>query len=833
VRWFRPVLCFLPPFFHGKAPNCSMGISFRELANNVSNLKGYGTKGSNTQRPICLSGGVWSQSDRKNNSNGISVDNSLMNSMLSGGIGENRANLIGAMALFLAALVFFLHLSAPGLTADDSGEFTVCSLLLGNGHAPGYPLHYLLGRLALLIPLGAPAFRLTLLSAGAGALAVWGVWALSRETARICGFTGRSLALTGLISALGFGFLPSALEQVTRPEKYSLFIALFVWSLVYLARWHRLKEKTPPWKFFLLCGLSASSHYLAGVLLVPLAFAVIQRRQVRTILLAVFLCLLPFSLRLLYPPIRSAGSSRLDVGLPQTISALTRYLGVASYADRFDHSSVAGGRMARIKEHSRSLVREAGPLLGAGIPGGVLLFASSPVMAGIGAGIAAVTVALVETRTDLPLVYNQPVIILFCVLAGLSCGWLAKRSWVGIVAGILLLGSMGARLPTGLNASRDYTVPDLSRAMASELPHGAVVVAHDDGWLFPLWHILAVDEVRTDLAVVTALFESPAGLGPCGWREPIEKESHRYGSGVAILWSLARHFPAGVFADPLEVPLPSTGWIRHGLFVRITRPGKAGLPEKGARFSWRDWQGPGMTRENALRERVERVRAGRILEELVGRTAAELVEQGMRHLNGMKPASAARSFDSALKLDRDCVAAWNGRGLLAFMEERFSDALVAYREAIRLSPGDSQAQEGVVNAALARAASTRISGLESRMERNPHDFVLLCDLGSAYFRIGRYRSAERLIRLALDIKPGYARGWDNLGSLQASQGEARGALRSYVRAVSCDSGFSSAMVNAATVCLWLGERKSARSWLERARQAGSRDPRLPGLLKAL
>ena len=87
------------------------------------------------------------------------------------------------VALALGLLIFALYVAtlAPTALRSDSGEFHVMPWVLGVAHAPGYPLLTLLGRLAMLLPIGDPAYRINLLDAAASAATVALVYLLVRE----------------------------------------------------------------------------------------------------------------------------------------------------------------------------------------------------------------------------------------------------------------------------------------------------------------------------------------------------------------------------------------------------------------------------------------------------------------------------------------------------------------------------------------------------------------------------------------------------------------------------------------------------------------------------
>src|SRR5689334_15930155 len=90
------------------------------------------------------------------------------------------------LGLGLTALLFYSRTLAPGLGGTmDSAEFQQAATRLALVHATGYPLYLLLARGAIaLIPFGAPAFRVTLLSALFGAATVALLYGLVRLVTR-------------------------------------------------------------------------------------------------------------------------------------------------------------------------------------------------------------------------------------------------------------------------------------------------------------------------------------------------------------------------------------------------------------------------------------------------------------------------------------------------------------------------------------------------------------------------------------------------------------------------------------------------------------------------
>ncbi|MCA9678825.1 MAG: DUF2723 domain-containing protein, partial [Myxococcales bacterium] len=78
----------------------------------------------------------------------------------------------GPRVTALAAFVLFAVLAPPGPAWLDAGELGTAGVGLGVPHASGYPLWCVLAKVASLLPLGELAWRIHLLSALTGALAV-------------------------------------------------------------------------------------------------------------------------------------------------------------------------------------------------------------------------------------------------------------------------------------------------------------------------------------------------------------------------------------------------------------------------------------------------------------------------------------------------------------------------------------------------------------------------------------------------------------------------------------------------------------------------------------
>src|SRR5688572_19823819 len=118
---------------------------------------------------------------------------------------------------------------------EDSGDLLVACATLGIPHPTGYPLYTVLGRVASLVPIGSIAYRINLVSALAGAAAVYFLarWILELAPRAL----GPSAAVFGaVVGSLLYAFSRGAWSQSVLAEVYTLNVALLGASLWSLAR---------------------------------------------------------------------------------------------------------------------------------------------------------------------------------------------------------------------------------------------------------------------------------------------------------------------------------------------------------------------------------------------------------------------------------------------------------------------------------------------------------------------------------------------------------------------------------------------------------------------
>ncbi|HEX7587170.1 MAG TPA: DUF2723 domain-containing protein, partial [Anaerolineae bacterium] len=195
-----------------------------------------------------------------------------------------RRDLLVSAALFLLSFTLYLRTLAPTVAFlfDDTLEFQYVVPRLGILHQTGYPLYSLLGKLfTLLVPLNDPAFRLNLLSAVSGSLAVAMVYLVARHITAY-----RFAALIGALTfALGQTFWSQAVIAETYTTQMLIVAVLFYLTLVWREELQRGETDAARRRFCMLAftmGLGLTHHRL--ILLLYPAIAIYVLLVDRTIL---------------------------------------------------------------------------------------------------------------------------------------------------------------------------------------------------------------------------------------------------------------------------------------------------------------------------------------------------------------------------------------------------------------------------------------------------------------------------------------------------------------------------------------------------------------------
>lgn len=612
---------------------------------------------------------------------------------------------------FLASFLVFLLSASPSISFEDSGELVMAASGLGVTHPPGYPWWTMLARLWMTLPVGDPAFRVNLMSATWGAIAVTAVFSLARRLAVVAGTTGWRSSAAPWVAASAFMSSRTLWWQAGIAEKYTMSVALMLIAVYAIAgAWaaHRRSDARSAGRHAMLgaflSGL-ALSHHLHGLYLGPLMATLLWslhdglagwRRPgvLRRLALCVFLAAAPTLAKSLALPIRASADPAMNWGMPDTVQRLHWYLSARQY--RFIMGSNRGviDVARRTGRHAAVLpVEEFGPVVALAAPGLLLLRASGP---GWLAGCALV----LGTNLFFGVYYNTPEIeryyllsyALLAALVGLGFARIPAATTAG--RAVIAVSAFALLVPWGINGRhspryRHHLAWDFAVNQLGPLPRGAILICEGDDQAFPMFYAQSVAGYRRDVFILPMPFACwepsyrslvarhpvihwPPFVANPGQHLPRILLANRerasfYTPGCSGEGSASHLVPRGVvfaaFADPAAAAV-----------ARSAHPRPPALRLRGA------------VTAPAYRDAVT-VRAVRNYGFAFAYAGAQALEHG-------DVSGAGRLLGTALRLPmepRARAAALTHRGMAFSSEVRFAEAEPLLREALALDPEFSPA----------------------------------------------------------------------------------------------------------------------------------------------
>ena len=245
----------------------------------------------------------------------------------------SRRSKLWLLALLVLPVAYGLTL-ARSVVFGDPTEYTFVAHVLGIAHPPGYAFYTLLGKLfQTLVPLGAVAARMHLLSAVVATVAALFVYGTVRAASRLL-FSGRRTpfdvaAAAAVFAALTFGLAADVWQHAIHANPHIVTAAFLAANLFLLTRWAAGGAADRRWlfAFSLSAGLGVTHHPLT-VIAFPAyaAFILLARpgivREWRT-WLGMVACAALGLLVWLYFPLRSAMAPPFG---PETMTTLSGFL---------------------------------------------------------------------------------------------------------------------------------------------------------------------------------------------------------------------------------------------------------------------------------------------------------------------------------------------------------------------------------------------------------------------------------------------------------------------------------------------------------------------------
>lgn len=426
-----------------------------------------------------------------------------------------------ALALAAAILGVYLRTLCPTLYWGDCGELATVVATLGIPHPTGYPLYCLLGKAwTLLLPVGSLVWRLNVLSAVFGALAVACCYGFARAAA-----LPRPLALTagGLLA-----FSSTFWQQALITETYTL-AAFFTCLLLFLAaRWRARGCRPGDLRLLALAyGFALTSHqtntlflpgFVAFVLWSAPALRRWKDRAVRKEWARAFaLGALPL-LTYLYLPLRARTHPAYNWGDPETLHSFYYHVTGRLFAPLMFHQKPEF-MLDRLRTWGQNLPMEFSWLLVAAAALGLALFWRRVAERPLALLLTWVFVADIGFVVNYAIyngyIYFIPayVVLSICAGRGLLGLWhaLEPRLEPGRRPAFAALGAacVVALVPVQAAGHRsvslrgNWTCEDYGRNLLASVPlHGLLIENGDDTAACAVTYLQVVEGCRPDVVLV-------------------------------------------------------------------------------------------------------------------------------------------------------------------------------------------------------------------------------------------------------------------------------------------------------------------------------------------
>ena len=355
------------------------------------------------------------------------------------------AVLIGMLALVAYGLTL-----SPGLLGGDAGEMQLVPPLLSLAHPTGYPLQTLLGKAWVeLFRVGSVAFRLNLLSAIAGAVAVSLLFLTGLQLTR-------SIVSAG-IAALAFGASNIYWSQAISADKYALTGTLTAAVLLAFASWLQHKSINRLWVSAFVFGLSLT-HHRSLIVFGPLlglywAGWLWRSRRQLNLVWAGLGALVAFGLPLLLYAYLPVGQSRsATLGLPPNLwhpHSLADWWVYLSDAQFVSAVRPEANLIGNLTTYAATLLAQFGGL-------------------GLAMGVAGLLSQIIQRKTIWPFLLMG-----FVAQVVLTSGYQVFRNWVFFIPSLVLfsiwIGEGVAAVACGLPRLVSHPRPRIKQAMVASV----------------------------------------------------------------------------------------------------------------------------------------------------------------------------------------------------------------------------------------------------------------------------------------------------------------------------------------------------------------------------
>ena len=150
-------------------------------------------------------------------------------------------------------------------------------------------------------------------------------------------------------------------------------------------------------------------------------------------------------------------------------------------------------------------------------------------------------------------------------------------------------------------------------------------------------------------------------------------------------------------------------------------------------------------------------------------------------------------------------------------EERWEEAMAAYREAIGINPQYVEALANLGNVyRRQRQWADAITTLQQALQLKPQSADLHNTLGVTYKEHGEIETALKHYQQALKLSPQHAEALNNMGVVLQDQGKLANAAEAFQQALTLKPGYANAHYHLGLVRLWQGKEEEALGCFHRS-----------------
>jgi tetratricopeptide (TPR) repeat protein len=148
-----------------------------------------------------------------------------------------------------------------------------------------------------------------------------------------------------------------------------------------------------------------------------------------------------------------------------------------------------------------------------------------------------------------------------------------------------------------------------------------------------------------------------------------------------------------------------------------------------------------------------------------------------------RPAEELRYREAALDLAPSDAGLWRDLGIARKRSGLPREAVAAFREALRLDPGDRAAAGLELGRALRDLGDHHraVAAYREALARHPERAELWTELASLYSEIGLFAESDQAVREAIRLRPANAAAWRTIATNSLRQGARDSAQRAYQR----------------------------------------------------